>query len=216
MSNRLRSPTIAMICFTLVSVWAMHLELRAFSGANSIARAGQPGLTITPDIGLSNRSIQLALRNCDVELLPSVSAFRTSRHRLATAQICSSIAYGALQKIPTHGFAHYISAASERELGNLSESLRSFRKSIKYAPFEGWIAERRFVHAVNSGDTEVMDVLQPDLATLLSTQSGAELLAIYYGHPSDLPPRINRAFMSASPAQEQRFINLLRRKLSSG
>ncbi|MBV1869046.1 MAG: hypothetical protein KUG69_14260 [Marinosulfonomonas sp.] len=216
MSKRMRGQTIALILFTAVSGWAMKLELQAFLSAASIAHAGQSGDTATPKIGLSHWSIQMALRNCDFQLLERVSAFRTSRQRLAFAKTCASFARDTLNSIPTHGFAHFVSAAAARELGEHSQSLRNFRNSATNAPFEGWIAERRFVLAVNAEDPELMDAVQADISTLLSTQSGAELLALYYSHSVDLPARINRAFLSATRAQEQRFINLLRQKLSSG
>jgi len=215
MRMRLRTSTVALMCFTAVAAWATHVELRAFTQATDIARSDTANVEFVPEIGLSLLSTQVSLLSCDTAISPTFSAFRTTRQRQATAHNCASFAKAVLQLSPTHGFAHFIASASDHEIGDRSGRLLALRRSIQHAPFEGWIAERRFALAVRVRDLELLDAVEPDIRTLLSTQSGAELLARYYDQTPDLARRINQAFLSVSSHEEQRFINLLRRRFLS-
>lgn len=82
--------------------------------------------------------------------------------------------------------------------------------SQSYAAHEGWLAERRFL-LLRAADPVLRDRLLPaDIAVLLTTKSGARLLAGTLATPSRLRDLVLAQADNASPADRRRLLNLVR------
>ena len=82
--------------------------------------------------------------------------------------------------------------------------------SQAFAPYEGWLAERRFI-LIGQADPNVQARLLPaEVAALMTSQAGAErLVGALASAQRDM---ILRQAERASPANRHRFVNIARRQ----
>ncbi len=167
-----------------------------------------------PHIFLSLRATQNALLSCDAALSEPTSLLQpTSSFNLIT-QHCNRVAANTLRWMPSHGHAHFVAALAAHQLGDTHGRAIHVENSQKNAPFEAWLAERRFALAMNQIDISDRDTpgLRADIITLLSTQSGAELLAAYYLRKPTSRSVLGSVAAGAVAEDRVRFLNQLWQK----
>ncbi len=213
---RINMPSILMIGFAALSTFFLVVELRVLAGDQYALGSGQTTWNIANFRGhISLQATHRLLMSCDRSLSVPVAYLRPKDETLAVAETCLEIARSTLSTIPTHGFAYFIAALAEHHRNY--QKLRDIylEKSVNFTPFEGWLAERRFVLAMNppNGETvsEYISISQ-DIATLLDTQSGAELLANYYTLRPKSRHLIAAARDTTTQANQARLSNQLIRK----
>lgn len=212
---RIKILTILMLGFSAISAVLFTAELRVFVAAQA-SGFDQP----RPDAALlgshlSLRATHETLMFCDRQLSVPLAYLRPKSETLAIAVTCAEIAAKIATKMPTHGFAHFVAAlaAHHRENQLLRDTL--LETSANFAPFEGWLAERRYSLIMNARDAtsvESSSNLANDIATLLTTQSGAELLASYYTLRPESRKLIASVSAAASTPNQTRLSNQLTRK----
>lgn len=170
-----------------------------------------PGLAAT-DLapGLSLASRQNALFRCDRAMAEPGFALLGDLTRQATARACADLAVRVLRDAPSHGFAHFIASTAARAQHDTALVAAHLAASQRLAPFEGWLAERRFLMTLQTGPDAQRDLLPADVAALMTTQAGAEMLAAALSSPQrDI---ILMTAERSSPADRQRLLNILRRQ----
>lgn len=205
-----------MMGFAALSVIFLVAELRVFARDQHSLALGQTKWNATIPRGyISLQATHGLLMSCDRSLSVPVAYLRPINETLVIAETCLKIARATFSKNPTHGFAYFIAALAEHHRNNQQIRNIYLQKSVNYTPFEGWLAERRFVLAMNSRYEETAPeyiAISQDVATLLTTQSGAELLAIYYTLRPESRDLITAVNDVASSANQTRLSNLLIRK----
>ncbi len=201
---RITTTTVFLMAYCFICVAAGAIEVRAFSGR-------VPGRDAT--IGLSLQSTGRQLRQCLDRLMPPLVSVLPDTERRRSAQTCARLASDATARMPTHGLAWLVRAAALQAMGKTAQARRLLAASARFAPFEGWLAERRFALAIASGTSSSLAPLKKDTATLLTTQTGAELLSHYYVQAPQTRRLIADMAGRASAQERTRLLNqLIRRK----
>jgi len=167
------------------------------------------------DPSFSHSSRHDVLMACASDLAEPWAGFHTKQRRRGKAMHCIDISRKILKDTPTLSFAHYIMAISSHHLGDNTAMHRHILLSQRFGQFEGWLAERRFILFANLITAATEKNLTTDIATLLGTQPGTELLTKYFLARPELRPMIKATTNRASTGDQQRFLNLIRRRGSS-
>ena len=203
MAMRLNISTVLYLALVASTVFMLRAELPAFVGPGT--RAAIEELQDPP---FSLRAHHAVLMRCDRAMAVPVSRLQPEIRQLTTAQACGRFADATLAAMPTHGFAHLIAARVTGVEGDVAAQSTHLARSVEFAPFEGWLTERRFVLVANTAGFGPQD-LPPNVAALLTTQSGAEMLSRYFYRRPGLRGLITLAVGAATQADQQRFLNLL-------
>ena len=163
----------------------------------------------TPGQGnvMSHIAHQRVLMQCDGVLSPQISRLSVAEQLRSNAVICRALAAQILNDIPTFSFAHFIYGISALHVGNKGEFIQHIALSQRFAPSEGWLAQKRFVQLADLQDATLDQVLIHDAGVLLTTQSGAELLARYFQRRAGLRGPIKASLLLASASDQRRLLN---------
>jgi len=207
--------TILLVAFSATSAVVFAVEFRNFARAHQTSLETDLAVLAPGGGAFSLASTQDSLRSCARVLAPPLVDLRPRNQVRAFADACAELARRSVAAMPTHGLAYYLQALVENLNRNRSARDRLLAQSARFAPAEGWLAERRFSLAMGrqlSDRTNENQQLLADTAILLTTQSGAELLAeTYYQRPGSRPFIASVAHRAAAWNQA-RFLNLLTRK----
>lgn len=171
------------------------------------------------DVPTRQYSLQSAhdrLMRCDRALTAPINEDQPDAPPPKTHQKCRKIAENTLILMPSHGFAHLIMARLTSKTSDQEIQRVHLINSTRYAPFEGWIAERRFILAANKIDWHANDrLMRRDLGVLLTSQSGAEFLSDYYVSRPEMRSMISSGVGLATAADRRRFLNLMTKILDA-
>lgn len=187
-------------------------------GARPVARSGMDMVPISvSDRGrqYSLTSVHSLLMECDWLLSVRFAAFQPAVRRNGAATTCMDVALASIRSMPTHGFAQLIAARAAAISGDIPAARAHLAKSVRFAPFEGWLAERRFAFVLldqpfPSGQNN--PELRHDLEVMLTTQSGAELANRFFRSRPATRQLIRSGVEAAAARDRQRFLNLLRKR----
>ena len=211
---RLRMTTALFFGLALAGGWAVLAESRALPGPDGLPRG--------PGLGL--KGTRAALLACTEALMPPRARLQPAAERARRSAVCGRIAGQVLRRMPSHGLAYLVQALAADSRGDTAERARALALSARFSPREGWLAEHRFLLAAQAGASAAAGPagdggagVRPlpawiggDLDTLLTTQSGAELLARYLLRRPASRAAILAATDRAAPADRLRMRNILR------
>ena len=196
MSLRLSTAILAM--FSAISLAALFIETGP-----------------TSQIGLSLGASRKALRACIADLAPPYADLLPTLDITARNTNCSRSAKRALRQMPTDGLASFVLALSAYRTGDTGRQDAMLAQSVRFAPHEGWLAQNRFVFAIASQmqfrEANIASIRR-DIATMLDTQFGAELLARYFLRRPEVRAQILAVSKTASGGRQQRLANLVRQR----
>lgn len=139
----------------------------------------------------SIRTGRAILLECERALLGDVGSFQPIANRTAIAANCDAVADTALKQNAAWSVANYIKALAGEHLQRPDISEAYLRISQESAPFEGWLAERRFLMIVRLGLPDNLGaVLDADISTMLDSASGRERLVTTYARRPELRDRV--------------------------
>ncbi len=142
----------------------------------AIVQTGAP-FASGPALGLAPETRLAALHRCDTAMSGPGFGMQAELPRRAIAGACSDLAAGILDDAPSHGFAHLIAATAAATAGDTVSAARHLTASQDFAPFEGWLAERRLLLlAPRIADADTAGLVARDATALLHTETGAALL----------------------------------------
>jgi hypothetical protein len=197
MPMRLHISTLLFLALSASALFMLRAEVSVFTSVSP-----------TRPHPHSLKAFHARLMVCDRAMSLPLARLQPERQQMIEARRCGDLAKDVLADVPTHGFAHLIAARAAGVFRDDVAQLDHLRLSVAFAPFEGWIAERRFVLAANSaGFGEA--TLRADAATLLTTQSGAEMLSRYFFRRPGLREMITSTVDRAGQGEQQRFLNLM-------
>jgi hypothetical protein len=212
---RMRFLTMMLVAFSVTSAAVFVAEFRNFARSHQTSLATD----LTPGAGangaFSLASTQDSLRFCAKALAPPLVELRPRERVRAFAETCARLARATVAAMPTHGLAYYLQALLENLDGTPSARDRLLAQSARFAPAEGWLAERRFSLAIGRqlpDNAYENSQLAADTAILLTTQSGAELVAEYYFQRPGSRAYIARIADRAARRDQTRLLNLLTKK----
>ncbi|MGR3661534.1 MAG: hypothetical protein ACU0CA_10185 [Paracoccaceae bacterium] len=197
--------TALFFALTASALFMLRAEVSAFSSVQTPDTGPVRYIENLPDPAFSLKAAHRVLFACDVVMAVPLVGLQPQSRRKTTARVCGSFAAQVIAVMPGHGFAHLIAARATDDRAVRDGYLAT---SAQLAPFEGWQAERRFVFGANAGALD-QQALRQDAATLLTTQSGAELLSRYYLRRRETQFPISTAVDQASAKDQQRFLNFL-------
>ena len=183
--------------------------------ARALIAGSLPGTDVaaTAPLGLALTTRHEALFRCDEAMAEPLFSMQGTIPRETTASYCWVLAQRVLRDAPSDGFAHFIAAASADVTGDADRMTYHLTAAQSYAPYEGWLAERRVLLVARSDPARWDSFLPADIAVLMTTQTGAELLADLL--TADLPLRdaILAEAEQASTLDRQRLSHILTRKI---
>ncbi len=202
---RLPILTLLLLGYSGLSAAIFATEWQAFS----IGRQhSQTGAIFGPLSLAANHNV---LQTCDALMSAPHVLFRPAKDLQETAISCAVFAARVTGWMPTHGFAYFVSAQSAHHLSDIVSRGKYLDLSQQYSPFEGWLTQRRF-SLVSDQPLAWDSAIQSDIATMLTTQSGAELLANFYVFRPKTRT-VLAAGAAASLEQDQtRFLNQLQQR----
>lgn len=156
-----------------------------------------------------------ALKSCDAALAEPFSSLQPTDQRQVIATHCLNLSQKILNETPTLSLAYYVAALSSYHLGDTAAGRKHMLNSQKFGPYEGWLAERRFMFIAHQHCAGFAELALSDIRTMLTTQSGAEILARFFQARPELRDAIKIAAGQSFARNQQRFLNLVRR-LESG
>ncbi len=198
----------------LAAAGAFAIEYRALeAGMQGAGMQGVGAATGGPVVGLSLSSDRAALLGCSRALAPPLATLRPEAERAGVIARCSRAADRILRRSPGHGLAYFVIAQAADLKGEDAARDVALERSARLAPQEGWLAERRFVLALSSGvhaSPEGTRLITREIAVLLSTQSGAELLARHVLHRPAARELVLAVARQAPERQQRRLANRIR------
>ncbi|MEE9428105.1 MAG: hypothetical protein V3V25_08160 [Paracoccaceae bacterium] len=202
---RLPVLTLLLLGYSGLSAAIFATEWQAFSFDGQQPKFGfRPG----PLSLAANHNI---LRKCDALMTAPLALFQPEIDLQKTAASCADIATRVTSWMPTHGFAHFVSAQSAHHLGDTTAREMSLDLSQQYSPFEGWLAQRRF--SLISDQPQAWNAaFQFDISTMLTTQTGAELLANFYVFKPQTRTVLTETAASSLGRNQTRFLNQLQQR----
>ncbi len=198
--------------FSILSLALFSIELGVFSAPKSTVALRGASVIST---GMSLRAQQYVLLACDRSLSPPISQFQPNKDLLAMASGCDKIAKGVIKWMPTHGFAYLIAARAALLNQDPKNREKFLALSQSFSPYEGWLAERRFSLLAEQPGAQLNQpaaFVKSDIATLLATQSGAELLANHYIRRPQTRAVLSNVALQATAQNQTRFLNQLHQK----
>ena len=213
---RLNFSTLFLASISVLSAALLASELRTFSTSQTFfAQPGAISVHARLQPAISIRATHQTLSMWDRSMSSPMANYQSSAQLLATAANCADFASRVAGWMPTHGFAYLVAAQAAQIDGEHDNRARLLEKSRLFAPFEGWLAERR-VGLIANQITPVPDVhpspLSIDIATLLTTQSGAELLATIYLRRPRFRTLLAHVTAQASPQNQTRFMHQIQQR----
>ena len=204
---------MSMLGFLGLAVFIFAVEFRSFDETHHASSAASGGA----DAGVSARPLSLqafndALMGCDSAMSAPIAALQPKAARTNTAAACADLSRRAIALMPTHGLAHFVAAQAAYHRGDPKAAQSHLEKSVQFARFEGWLAERRLALVIYRMPGEAVlasTTIKSDIATLLTTQSGAELLARYFLRRPASRALIGDVAATASASDQTRLTNLL-------
>ena len=160
---------------------------------------------------LSLLAFQTALLECDDNLSLQGAAFRTFRDIQGSAKSCGKTANRTIKLMPTHGLGYLVAARVAALQGDVDRVETLVQLSKQHTRFEGWLAIRRFVFLSNAGNAP-HGLENLEIETLLTMQSGAELISEYYMRRPNTRHEIAKIASNADHSDVQRFLNLLQKQ----
>lgn len=206
--RRLPQITVAAILFVLGASVAVTEARAVVSGRTA---GVVPGESI-PLPGMSADAKFKALMHCDRAMAEPRFSLQSDPSRRHVGDLCAGLSGLVLDDAPSHGFAHFIAAASAVALGLPERAADHLAASQSYARREGWLAERRFLLLRTIEPAVRNRLLANEIGVMLTTQNGAFILAEALAGPSVMGSAILAEADEASPADRQRLLNLVRRK----
>lgn len=170
-------------------------------------RLGHDGLKA----GMSLRTMDRAVLACVHHFDDKNFLFMTGDSRKALMRSCSAVAKNVLASAPSHGAAHLLNAQIAEAGNDKASQMRDIEISQMFSPAEGWLAERRLTMALRAGALDA-GATRADMAVLLTSQSGAELLAQHYARNTATQAAITAALADATNEDRQRFVNLVKQR----
>ncbi len=171
------------------------------------------GAEISLGLPISYPAARTSMIACVNALAPPRSLLATQIELNDHMAVCAQRFETALDRMPTSGLAHLGLAFVAATQGDRANAQRRLNLSRQFSPHEGWLAERRFILATELFPDQVgPPEFRADIATLLTSQSGAELVSAFYRLHQGLRPVISAAAGTAKASDQQRFLNLLRRQ----
>lgn len=202
---------VACAAALLVAALACLLpEMRA-AMTNNAPGLGFAAAQLSPGITLTSR--QNALFQCDRAMTQPGFDLLGDLSRQAIAGACQDLSRRVLRDAPSHGFAHLIAASAASASGASLQMTDHLAASQSFAPYEGWLAERRFM-LIGQADPDVQALLLPtEVSVLMTSQAGAErLVGALASAQRDM---ILSQAQRATPVNRQRFVNIARRRVGS-
>lgn len=162
---------------------------------------------------LSLRGTHDVLSVCDSWLSVPNSHLKAHKSLTADADYCARSAARVLTKMPTHGYANLVAAQAAHFHDDFGLRDVHLTRSQAVSPFEGWLSERRFSLLTGGprGSTQT-ELMRAEIGTLLSTQSGAERLALYAKSDAGLKALIDQKITVSAFEYRQRMANLYHRQ----
>lgn len=215
MSLRISLSSLSLVAFSGLAAFVFAAEFNAFDRTH-LSSSDFPGVRVAV---FSIRPMSLpafhdALMSCDRAMSVPLAALQPEIARTATADACAKLSRRALALMPTYGFAHFVAAQAAFHRNEQQAAQSHLEKSVKFARFEGWLAERRLALVVYQipGDALLASAtVKSDIATLLTTQSGAELLARYFLRRPASRTVISEVATTANESDQTRLLNILRK-----
>ncbi len=215
MSPRIPLSSMSMIAFSGLALFVFAVEFKSFDRTHlsSFETPGMAanGIQIRP---MSLQAFHDALMRCDRAMSTPVAALQPKTALAKTANNCSGLSRRAIALMPTHGFAHFVAAQAAFHRDDQLAAQSHLEKSAEFARFEGWLAERRLalvVHQTPGDALPASTTIKSDVATLLTTQSGAELLASYFIRRPATRTLISNVAATADTNDQTRLVNILRK-----
>jgi hypothetical protein len=182
------------------------------------------GVSVGADASVSVRPLSLpafnyALIGCDRAISAPIAALQPKIARISIAAACADLARRTIARMPTHGLAHFVAAQAAYHRADPRAAQSHLEKSVAFAGFEGWLAERRLalvVYRMPGDSLQASTTIKSDIATLLTTQSGAELLARYFVRRPASRALIADVAATASARRQTRLTNILRALQAAG
>jgi len=213
---RVKFSTLFLAIFTAVSATLLLAEAASFNASQGYQfRNTSSAFPTRLAPAWSLNAIQNTLLACDHAMSSPYSDFQIASDLRATASACAGFARRVISWAPTHGFALFVAAQAANIDGAPEIQASYLGKSQKFAPFEGWLAERRFaLRSKQIFDPDVAPdlLLDAEMSTLLTTQSGAELLATFYLHRPELRTTLARIAGRSTAQNQTRFLNQLQQQ----
>ncbi|MGR3343181.1 MAG: hypothetical protein ACU0DI_08165 [Paracoccaceae bacterium] len=215
MSPRIPLSSISLVAFSSLAVFVFAAEFKSFDRTH-LSSSDTPGVTVTviPTRPLSLPAFHDALMSCDRAMSVPLAALQPEIARAATADACSELSRRAIALMPTYGFAHFVAAQAAFHRNEQRAAQFHLEKSVEFARFEGWLVERRLALVVFQmpGDALLASpTVKSDIATLLTTQSGAELLARYFLRRPVSRTIISEVAATADENDQTRLLNILKK-----
>ncbi len=141
--------SISLVAFSGLAAFVFAAEYNSFDRTH-LSWSDAPGVTgavfsVRP---LSLPAFHDALMSCDRAMSVPLAALQREIARAATADACSDLSCSAIALMPTHGFAHFIAAQAAFHRNDQRGAQSHLEKSVDFARFEGWLAERRLALVV--------------------------------------------------------------------
>jgi len=178
-----KSQSIIFAVFTAASLSAFSAEQNAFEQTHQQTTDSQRLASPIPvTIGFSLKSVSDGLMACSDAMFGPVARLQSKQSRTQISMQCETLAHKALANSPTNGFAYFVAAQAAQISGRNALRDEYLAESVKFAPAEGWLAERRFVLSLSFTGPDKMlinNALSSDISTMLTYQAGAEMLAKY-------------------------------------
>lgn len=212
----LRSFLVIAMCLAIAAgSGRVGLAERATLLAVNAASIGPISLGVTAGLpeSASRAGAVLLTRACIAALMPQGWELHTSRARDGTLAHCREYAARAT----AGGDVALLQALVAFRRGEDAAILAGLAAAQAAAPYQGWQAERRLV-LLTATRAEGLDgpdwqaLAATDIAALLHSQSGAELVARHYRQKPDMRALIAAALNRAEPANQRRLLNLLIRE----
>ena len=204
-----------MLAFSGLAAFVFALEFNSFDRTH-LSSSDIPGVTVAviPTRPLSLPAFHDALTSCDRAMSLPLAALQPKIAQTKTADACSKLSRRAIALMPTHGFAHFVAAQAAFYRDDRRAAQSHLEKSVEFARFEGWLAERRLALVVYQMPGDALSAsatIKSDIATLLTTQSGAELLARYFLRRPASKTIISKVATTADASDQTRLVNILRK-----
>lgn len=208
--------------FCLAAAFASARVLLAERAAIQAAANAMPGgIPLGIDAPLprpfSDEAVQLLARACAASLAPGTFDLLPPRLAETTLRNCADFTIAAADARPNAALSLAAASVALRK-ADVGAFMAALDAGHRAAPYQGWLAENRFVLLTEAVDAGILPQdwsgqAEAEIDTLLLTQSGAELLALHYLRGTELKPLIRTRLDLASPYDQQRLLNLVRQGL---
>ena len=216
----MRVSTVVAPIFLVLSLFAAFLAMREYR----VARMSQGSTTdlfqtlafTPPRRALSLRADSVIFSACHRSLRSSLRQLQPAEVVNRIATYCLETAKSAATATPNSGQAHYTWALAAYQLEQPGIAAQHLARSQQVAPFESWLARRRFRLAVplqqelQDGAT---DLVAPEVTGLLQSPNGRDLLARYYVATPDLRDQITALAEDTNPEIQASLLGLIKKEI---